>query len=239
MQTKTLQQEISRKSTNPETIAARVVRQPGLLREIFKGLDADTARVKYGSLKVLRILSEKSPATLYPEIDRFFQLLDSENTILKWGAIIIIGNLAAVDSDGKIDGALDRYLKPIPGPVMITANNVIGGAGRIALAKPHLADRIARALLQVEIANYQTAECRNVSLGCAIDALGQAFENLREPQPIIEFVKHQLRNSRNAVRKKAARFLERHGGDSINCRMESRQNPRAGKFASRTYARSR
>ena len=215
------------------------MRKPRLLPEVFDGLNAESARVKYGSLKVLRIISEKKPEVVYPEIHRFFQLLDSENTLLKWGAIIIIGNLAAVDSEGRIERILPRYLEPISGPVMITANNVIGGAGKIALAKPHLADRIARALMAVETANYQTAECRNVALGCAIDALGQAFENLREPQPIIEFVKHQLRNSRNAVRKKAARFLERHGGDSINCRMESRQNPRAGKFASRTYARSR
>jgi len=215
------------------------MRNPQLLPEVFDGFSAESARVKYGSLKVLRIISEKKPEVVYPEIHRFFQLLDSENTLLKWGAIIIIGNLAAVDSEGRIDHILPRYLEPISGSVMITANNVIGGAGKIALAKPRLADRIARALLPVETAHYQTAECRNVSLGCAIDALDGAFENLREPQPVIEFVKRQLRNSRNAVRKKAARFLERHGGDSTNRRLESRQNPPTGKSASRTYARSR
>jgi hypothetical protein len=210
MQTNTLLSEINNKRTTIEKLAVKVVRQSDLLQEAFDGLGADTARVKYGCLKLLRIISEQKPEILYPEIARLIQLLDSENNIFKWGAIIIIGNLAVVDSERKIDRILDRYLQPISGHVMITAANVIAGAGKIARAKPQLADRIAQAVLQVETANYQTGECRNVAIGHAIHSFDLFFEHLKKPQPVIEFVKRQLNNRRNAVKRKAARFLKKH-----------------------------
>ena len=205
----TLCAEIARKSANTEKLAARVSAHPELLPEVFGGLDSETARLKYGCLRLLRVISERMPSALYPEIKRLFELLDSECNILKWGAIIIIGNLAVADSEGKIDRILDRYLEPISGPVMITAANVVGGAGKIALAKPRLADRIARALLGVEAANYQTEECRNVVLGHAIEALDIFFGQLKKPQQVIDFVERQLHNRRNAVKQKAARFLKK------------------------------
>jgi hypothetical protein len=158
----------------------------------------------------LRIISERKPNVLYPEIGRLIRLLDSENNIFKWGAIIIVGNLAAVDSERKIDRILDRYLQPISGHIMITAANVIGGAGKIARSKPHLADRIARSVLQVEVANYQTEMCRNVASGHAVESFDLFFEHLKQPLPVIEFVKRQLNNRRNALKRKAAKFLKKH-----------------------------
>src|SRR5208283_4925747 len=98
-------------------------------------------------------------------------MLDSENNIFKWNAILIIGNLAAADSEDKVGPILDRYLAPVCGPVMITAGNIARGAAKIALARPRFADRIARALLKVERANYQTPECRNVALGRVVESL--------------------------------------------------------------------
>jgi len=191
--------------------AERAAQIPKSLPELFAGLRADKPRIKYGCLKALRAISEEQPALLYPEFDRFVSLLDSENTILKWGAIIIIGNLAAVDADDKIGRILERYLAPISGPVMITAANTIAGAGRIARAKPQLADRIVRALLRVEAANYQTPECRNVALGHVVNSLDLFFEHIAGPEPVLAFVRRQLGNRRNAVKKKAAAFLKKRG----------------------------
>lgn len=196
--------------TNPTMLAAKVLQRPALLEKVFDGLDADEARVKFGCLKILRTISGWQPGALYPEIGRFFRLMNHKNTILQWGAIIIIGNLASVDEKRKIDRILTQYLKPISGGVMITAANVIEGAGRIAQAKPRLADRIARALLRVEKAKYQTPECRNVALGHVVDSLDGAFANIRQRRPVVQFVRRQLNNSRPPVRKKAAKFLRRH-----------------------------
>jgi hypothetical protein len=61
-------------------------------------------------------------------------------------------HLARADSEGRIEKLLDRYLAPIAGHELIAAANAIQGAADIALAKPHLADRIARGNRQSEAA---------------------------------------------------------------------------------------
>ena len=120
-----------------------------------------------------------------------------------------------VDSDNRLEKLLDVYLQPIPVPVMITAANVIRGAGKIAQAKPQLADRIAQACMRVETAKYQTAECRNVAIGHAIESLESFFTHLQRPQPVLAFVRRQRDNPRNAVKKKAARFLKKWGTAAV------------------------
>jgi hypothetical protein len=98
---------------------------------------------------------------------------------------------------------------------MITAGCAIAGAGRIALAKPRYADRIVRAFLKVEQANYQTPECRNVALGHDVKSLDLFIEHIGNPEPVLAFVRRQLDNTRNAVRKKAAAFLRKHSGSKL------------------------
>jgi len=145
-----LLQQISKKESDKAAIAAQVIKKPDLLAEIFAGLNADKASIKYGSDKVLRLISEKAPAILYPEIGFFVKNLDSDNSFLKWGAIHILANLAAVDSENKIETIFEKYFAPITGSVLITAANVIKGAAKIARAKPALAERIAQELLKEE-----------------------------------------------------------------------------------------
>jgi hypothetical protein len=136
--------------------------------------------------------------------------MDHENSVMQWGAILIIANLAAVDSDRKIDLILERYLEPISGPVMITAANTIGGAAIIAMARPDLADQIASAMLDVEQAQYQTDECRSIALGHAVKAFLLYFKHIKNPQPVIEFIRRQLNNSRKGVKLKAMKFLKKY-----------------------------
>ena len=204
-----LLRKLSRKDADKQKLAAAVVKQPALVSEILAGLGSDVATVKYGSVKILRIISESDPAILYPKIGFLFDLLDSGNQILKWGGINIIANLASVDSKKKIDNILSRYMAPIAGPELITASNVIGGAAKIALAKPKLTDRVVDEILKVEKARYQTAECRNVALGHAIEALGRLFRQSKRQERILKLVKKQLKNPRNATRKKAEKFVRK------------------------------
>jgi hypothetical protein len=114
-----------------------------------------------------------------------------------------------VDSKRKIDKILARYMQPISGPELITAGNVIGGAAKIALAKPKLTDKIVDEILKVERVRYQTPECRNVALGHAIEALGLLFKQSKRQEKILRLAKKQLRNPRNATRKKAEKFIKK------------------------------
>lgn len=165
--------------------------------------------MKYGCAKVLRVISDKAPELLYPRIDYFIDLLSSDDNILKWEGIYVIANLAAVDTDDRIEAIFERYFAPIPGLALITAGNVIAGAAKIASAKPQLTERIVRELLKVEKAQYKTNECRNVALGHTIKAFDQFFDQISDKGPVTAFVRRQLENTRNATRKKAEAFLKK------------------------------
>ena len=91
--------------------------------------------------------------------------------------------------------------------MLITAANVIGGAARIAAARPRLADRIAEALMVVSRGRYKTPECRDVALGKLVEAVEQILPHVSDPQPMLRLVRRQLENPRPATRKKAERFL--------------------------------
>ena len=199
---------IHRAALNPPRLARAAAGNPRLLPDIFKGLDADEARIKYGCAKALCLLSAQSPNLLYPHFDVFVRLLDHENKILQWNAAFLLSQLARVDVQNRFDRIFKKYFAPIPGPVMITAANVIAGGARIAQAKPQLADRIAAEILKVGRARYQTPECRNIAIGRAILALRELLPLLHAPGPVVRFVRRQTTNPRPATRKKAERFLK-------------------------------
>ena len=199
---------IHRAALSTPSLVRQAMRNPRRLPEIIRGLHADKPRIKYGCAKALRLLSEQRPDLLYPHFDFFVGLLDHPNTILQWDAAFVLSHLVRVDRQDQFAAIFPKYFAPIPGPVMITAANVIQGAARIAHAKPPLADRIAAQVLKVATARYATAECRNVAIGHAIVGLGQMLPLLRRPAPVVQFVRRQARNPRPATRKKALWFLQ-------------------------------
>lgn len=172
----------------------------------LSGLSAEAARVRYGSSKALRVASRESPDLVYPYFDRFVKLMSGDNTIQRWNAIWTIGHLAGADRNDRIEKILRRFLLPITGPELIGAANTIGAAAEIAKAKPHLADRIARAILKVERASYATPECRNVAIGHAIESLDRFFPLIERKHKVIVFIERQLQNPRRATRGKAEKF---------------------------------
>lgn len=189
--------------------AAAVRRRPERVDDLIRGLGADTARERYGCAKVLRSLAEERPDLLYPRFRAFVDLLDHEKRILRWEGIHVIGHLAAVDRYGKVTRILDRYLAPLKGPELITAANVVGGAARIAVAKPRLAPRIAKALLGVQKARYATPECRRVALGAVVDAFGEILPLVKDKAPLLALVRRQTRSPRKSTKKRAERLLAR------------------------------
>jgi hypothetical protein len=176
------------------------------------GLASPQARTKYGSAKQLIRLSEQDPDLLYPRFDFFTNLMEGETRVLRWNSSRILGHLARADSEGRIEKLLERYHAPITGHELIAAANTIQGAGDIALAKPHLADRIATEIIKVNRARYATPECRNVAAGHAIQALDRFFEHIQNKMPVLAFVESQLDNPRPATRKKAEKFWAKWAG---------------------------
>jgi hypothetical protein len=204
-----LLQQIALKEADKGKIAGKVIKKPGLLPELLRGLKSDRPAIKYGCAKVLRVVSDRQPGLLYPWFDFFVTLLDSDNKIMQWEGIHVIANLAAVDAEGKFEKVFDKYFAPILGPAMITAANVVGGAAKIAEAKPDLTEKITKELLKVDEATYKTTECRNVALGHVIKSFDKFFDQIKDKASVIKLIKKQLSNTRNATRKAAAAFLKK------------------------------
>lgn len=215
-----LAKEIGKKGADAAKIAGYVMKNPHCVGQLIDGVTAPKGSIRFGYEKVLRLISEQQPELVYPYFDVFQKLSTCDNSFLKWGAIITIANLAAVDSENKIDSIFEEYYAPITGPVMVSAANIIGGSVNIVSAKPYLREKITKEILKVEKAEFEmhgepSPECRNVALGHAIDTFDQFFDQIEDKAVIIEFVKRQLKNTRKQVVKKAEKFLKKHNANNL------------------------
>jgi hypothetical protein len=194
----------------PEDLAEKATRDSSLLSGIFDLVSSTDSKLKFKSAKILVLISKKDPGKLYPKMGFFINLLDSENSILKWNAIGVIANLALVDVDKRFDKIFGKFYGFLQEGSLITAGHVVGNSGKIANAKPDLESKITNELLKVEKIRLPTEECRNILLGHAILSFDQYFDRIQNKDEVISFVRRQLKNSRNATRAKAERFLKKH-----------------------------
>jgi len=199
--------ELRKKEIKAEDFSHKVLRSPDLLPQIFDGISSPNPRIKFKSAKILRILSEKNPKMLYSKMDFFINLLDSENNILKWIAIDIIGNLSSVDSKKEFEKIFEKYYGLLSDESMITAGHVIDSSSKIAKAKPNLQNKITKELLKVEENQYKTSECKNILLGKVISSFSQYIDQVDNKEEMTSLAKRQLKNSRKATRTKAEKFL--------------------------------
>jgi hypothetical protein len=203
--------KLSKDTLDTKKIIDEVIQKPTLISGLIYGLSSEDKRVKYRSAKVLKMLSEEYPKMLKEHIDFFIKLLETENTIIKWNTILILGNLAKVDAENKINKILVTFYRLLNAGVMITANNTIISLGKIAEAKQELRGNITLELLNIEKYQYDTKECNNIAVGQVIMAISSYFPLLTiYKEEVIQFVKRQLGNTRNATRKKAENFLKKY-----------------------------
>ncbi|HEY4612264.1 MAG TPA: hypothetical protein VII11_04720 [Bacteroidota bacterium] len=175
----------------------------------FKKLSSDNPRIKYGFAKKLVAVAQSDPELLYPHFEYFVAMLKHENNILKWIAIDVLGLLARVDRENKIDKKLNTFVGFLRAGKLITANHSVSALGTIAIAKPTLRKKVSRELLKAERYTYETAECRNIVLGKIIEAFGRIARPEADALAVMQFVERQTNNRRAATRKKASIFLKR------------------------------
>ena len=164
-------------------------------------------KVKYTCAKKAINISKTKPNLLYPKLSFFVKLLDSENQVIKWTAILVIGNLSKVDKTNKVIKLFPRLLGFLKAHKMITANNTILALTEIAKNKPKYRNKIIEELLKIEKYNYDTTECRNIALGKVILALQNFKEDIKGNKKIMNFLKRQTKNKRNATKVKAQKLL--------------------------------
>ena len=207
-----LLQKVGRKEITKAQLLQKVEADFGLLPQVLDGTSSSKATVRYTCGNVLMDLSEKHPKKLYPYIERFIGLLDSEYRILTWNAMAIIANITAVDVDLKFDAIFDKYYSNLGNEYMVTVANVVGNSAKIAENKPYLADRIIEELLKVQnlkVTPHLTEECKLVIAEQAIRTFNTIINYTENKKPLFAFAQKFADSPRISLRKEAQCFLKK------------------------------
>lgn len=209
-----LLRRLANKSVTKEELSRKVEQNFDILPEVLNGVSSSKASIRYGCAKVLMDLSEEHPERLYPYMDSFIDLLDSQHRILTWNAMAIIANLAKVDKERKFDAIFDKYYKFLNDEYMVTVANIVGHSSKIALAKPYLIPRITDELLKVENIStnpHLTEECKRVIAEKTIESFSLFFDKVDNRKQVISFIAKQIDSPRKTLKKQAESFLAKFG----------------------------
>jgi hypothetical protein len=192
--------------SKPEASAESALRDERVLQELLDGVLSKKDEVRYGSFKALNILSERHPERLYGKWDFFANLTRSDNTHHKYIAIYIIANLTRVDSEERFEKLFNAYYGLLGDKSVIPPAHVALNSGKIALAKPKLQADITNRLLDIDKVVQRHKDLVKAS---AIDAFDAYFEESKDQERIIGFVRAQLNCESLKTRKKAKAFLKK------------------------------
>lgn len=185
---------------------------------LFEIIKKDKGSTKYICDKVIRKISENDPIQIYPYFNDVAELIESSNSFIKWGAIITLSNLIAVDDECKFETVYERYFDLIQSDAMITAANVVGNAWKIVKKYPQYEKNITQRLLKVTKNIYlnkgePSPECQRILCGHVLASFEKYFELSSETDKMIDFAKNLTNCTRKAVATKARTFLKNHGAD--------------------------
>ena len=200
------------KKISKETLIRKIKQDFKLLPEIIDAMNSKKAVVRYSCGKILMGLSETNPDELYPYFDKFTAYLDSNYRIITWQTMAIIANLIKVDKKKKFDEIFEKYFGFINNEYMVTVANVVGHSGKIAQSKPYLIPKITQKLLSVEnikTTAHLTKECKLVITESAIQSFDLFFEQVKEKEKVISFVKKFSNSSRKTLKKESQDFLKK------------------------------
>lgn len=190
-----------------ELYAEKKAREPLTIPELIEGLTSATPTMKFGCAKALRYISEKDCGLLLPFRGELNRLLDSDNQILRWNGLRIMGNIATHARPNVAAEILADLIAVMRGKSLIAAANAIEALPAIAHAHPTTAPRIVDDLVRIEKASFATPECTNIAIGHAILALAQ-IPAARSQKGVTAFVERQLHNRRRSTRQKALGYLD-------------------------------
>lgn len=172
-------------------------------------LNSKDPKIKYGFAKELLKIGTDKPELLYGHFDYWSQLMTSDNNVLKWTAIDIIGYLSAVDTENKTDSKINELVGLLHHGVLITCNHAIFALGLIVKNKPEYKGKIVRELIAVSKDNFDTEECKNIATGKVLDSIKPFIADIKDYNGVIEFIENATKNKRNSTRKKAEQLMRK------------------------------
>jgi len=189
--------------------------EPSRIKGLIEKINTDKGSGKFFLEKSIRLLSEREPSLVYPYFSEIAYLIQSPNNFIKWGAIISISNLIAVDEENRFEPLLDGYFSLLNSDSMITAGNVASNAWKFAMKNPVWEKKITERLLKVKENTYlykgePSPECKNIMLGHVLTCFDKYYKVSTLQEKIIAFAESEVNNPRKSVARKAQAFLKNH-----------------------------
>ncbi len=198
--------DLDEKSVDVESVAKEALEDEKVLAALLEGIVSKKDTRRYNSFKVLLLICEEHPEALNPKWDFFVDLLGSDNTYHKSSAINIIANLVGADRSARFGRIFDRYFNLLDDRSVVTARYVARNAGKIAISKPHLQERITERLLDIDKTHHHQ-ERKDLIKADVIQAFEEFFEECHDKERILAFVEEQVECSSPKTRKTAKAFL--------------------------------
>jgi hypothetical protein len=200
--------DLNNKNINIKAVAKKAVKNDELMATLLDSLWSKNETIRYNCHKVLFLLTQEQPQTLYSKWDYFEEFLESDNTYHKLSAVLLLANLTQIDKDNKFDRLFDRYYDLLDDKSFITAAYVAGASGKIARAKPRLRTRITNRLLNID-KTHHNPERKDLVKASIIEAFEEYIGQTRDKKRIVDFVQQQLSCRSPKTKKAAKEFLAR------------------------------
>ena len=185
------------------------------LKALVDGLVSKEDAYRYNCFEALLQISEDRPRVLYHEWDRFVELMGSGNAFHRSMALRLMANLTGADEEGRFEDLFDDYFGLLDDEKVMVARHLVQSAGQIARRKPHLREKIAEKLLDIDgrrTSRTHHAEGRKALIKAdAVEFFETFFEELPDKERVLAFVESMLAGSSPKARKAGKAFLNKHG----------------------------
>ncbi|APV44094.1 hypothetical protein Dform_00740 [Dehalogenimonas formicexedens] len=178
------------------------------IHALILSLHSDGA-ARFRAAKELNLIARDNPDLLYPRFEIFADLLDSRSSVLLWNGLLTLGYLARVDHLHRLDGIMDKYISHLWDSKLVTAANVVVGAGQILRFRPDLREIILPQLLRVDEIPLPTDECHQVIRGHVLSALTGCLDSVKDDNRIVEFALRCSQSNRLSTKKKAEELVRK------------------------------
>lgn len=199
--------DIKNNGISEEELAIKAVDNTEIITELLDGILSKDEKVRSTCFNILLRISENTPRILYEKWEYFDRLLGSDNNYHKYMAIHLISNLVKIDTENRFEKTFDNYYHIIEGDKAMAAGHVVKCSSKIVKAKPHLEERITNKLLNID--ELHKGKQKELIKAYAIEAFYDYFNEIKNKEKILDFIREQLESESPKTRKMAKDVLEK------------------------------
>lgn len=173
------------------------------LQDIILGMQSEKRKAQSGCAIVASLVSESHPELLYPHIGIFEKNLKASEPVLRWEAVCTLGNLARVDTEGRVLRHIDTVSSLLTHESIVLQGHSVRALSKIALVFPDHAPQILRSLIGSRDA-FPGNKC-----GFLVEAM-ESFARYPSLLPTARaFVEEHTQSTEKSVATKARRVLKK------------------------------